>query len=58
MDRSVARANRQQTPAAIHLAVNFILANFAFGRDRKVEIDVSIARMKIDIGGKVSGDFE
>src|ERR1700730_4047337 len=58
MNRSIAGADGQQTATAVELAVNFILANLAFGSDGHIEIDVSVAGVQAYIGRQFAGNFE
>src|SRR5213078_2923988 len=52
------RMDSQRVAAAVELAVNFILANLALGGDGHVEIDVTVAGVKANIGGEFRWDFE
>src|ERR1700686_401986 len=58
MNRSIAGADGQQTATAVELAVNFILANLAFGDDGHVEIDVAVAGVQAYVGREFAWNFE
>ena len=44
MNRSISRADRQRTAAAIELAVNFVFANLALGGDGQVTYGSAILK--------------
>ena len=58
MNGAVAGMDRQQAAAAIHLAMDFILANLSFRRDRHIEIDVAVAGVQVNIRGEVTRNFQ
>src|SRR5579864_1068752 len=58
MNGAIAGTDCQQAAAAVELAVNIVLANLSFGRDRHVEIDVAVAGVQVNIGGEVTRDFQ
>ena len=50
--------NRNQVASTIDFSVNVFLAQTSFDGDWDVRLNVPIARMEIDIGGKATRQFE
>ena len=49
MDRSISRSYGEQTATAVELAVNLVLSQLSLGRDRHIEVDVTVAGVQVDI---------
>ncbi len=47
MNRSISGADGERAAAAVEFAVNFVLADLAFGDDGHVEIDVAVAGVQV-----------
>src|SRR5579863_10674051 len=58
MNRAVTGPDGHEISAAVQFAANFVLANFTFGGDRHIEINVTVAGVEIDVRGHVSGNFQ
>ena len=48
----------QAVAATIQLAVNILIAEFAFDRERKVEANVAVPGMEVKIRGEVGRKFQ